>query len=1351
MRFYQKSKSKIPAFQRRRLDALRFETLEHRHLLASDLSVIADPWSTDAVSLSAVTQRAMCDSFIPGELIVATQVSANRTDARSVLSAFDWSGLTGVDGARPVKTLMTVDKGPERSAAMVQLELGDHTDIFAVMQELQGKPGVLWSTPNFVFGDTDPRDLIPNDPQFPSQYHHTVMRNVQAWDISLGSPNVLVGITDDGVDLQHQDLSAAIWSNPGEIPGDGIDNDGNGYIDDVNGYNFLNQNNNTDALPGDNHGTHVTGITAATINNGVGTVGTAAGVSVLPLKWYDGGTWTAAIIAETFTYAADNGADIVNTSYNMDSWASDPVVNAAFDYLYDAGVLHFNSAGNSAALNPPRQVFVESLLVASTDNGDGKSSFSNYGDGIDIAAPGGSILSTTPNNTYSVLSGTSMATPNAAGVAALIWSAHPTWSREQVAAQLLATADNIDAVNPQYVGLLGAGRVNSFRALSQTIGAPKITYFQGLPADGGTTTTTPTGFDVSFSQIMDPASVNAAASYDLRGAGVDGVFDTADDDLVAISIPSVYKIGTNRFHVEIPMGSLGFDDYRLTLLPGGLQNPFGTPLDGNGDGTGGDAFQTFFTLEPPAAVPLFPLGSLVYQRSFPNGLESSTDTDTFTIDLDQGQTLTVLVEGAAGLIPTIRVTDPGGVTLADVAGVGHDALAQVLSVADAGTYVVTVGSAMNTFGPYQVRLLLNAAFESEPYGGGENNALQSAEDIDATALTLVGSASPDVQRLAVVGTLPSSSGDVADGEDFESGSLDSRWTTSSSNSLGRIAVSGAFGTAAGNYALMMDVTTNNNFNLNEAVWNVDLTGISSPTLSFYHAEWTDEENPLPVMFTGSVNGDGVSISDDGVTWHRIFNPSNQATGVWVRQSVDLTAAATSAGITLGANFQVKFQQYDNFSLATDGRGFDEIAIYTPAVNEDWYSFSLADAERATIGATVVSGSGSLAMELYDSDGTLLATGSGTENVSSIISQFQDPTNDGDADRYFARVVGSDVSYSMLVTRNAGFDTEPNNSSLQPQPLSGLRGVLGYASSQLPADVYSLTLAATEQLSLAATLPAGGPNLFDNQLATPAGSALVMELRDPMGNPVGTDSSLITYTATMTGEYTLTVSASQAEGEYAISIDQSLVTLPGDFDNDGDYDCDDIDALVAAIAGNSTDLLYDLTGDGQVSLEDLDLWRVLGGAANLPSGNAYLPGDATLDGTVDGEDFLAWNAHKFSTTAAWCQGDFNADGNTDGADFIIWNANKFTSALLVVGRPPAADAQTDPALAADVKRPHADQLSNETQVQSVQSPVIAVVFATPFDHVSSRRQLGNDGRFDANAAIVDAIFAQPISEHDKLAV
>jgi hypothetical protein len=128
----------------------------------------------------------------------------------------------------------------------------------------------------------------------------------------------------------------------------------------------------------------------------------------------------------------------------------------------------------------------------------------------------------------------------------------------------------------------------------------------------------------------------------------------------------------------------------------------------------------------------------------------------------------------------------------------------------------------------------------------------------------------------------------------------------------------------------------------------------------------------------------------------------------------------------------------------------------------------------------------------------------------------------------------------------------------------------------------------------------------------------------------------------------------------------FVPLVGDFNNDQELDCDDVDALVAEIAGGGGDLAFDLTGDGLITLEDLDEWLTFAGTVNV--GGPYLGGDANLDGIVDGLDFVEWNANKFTTMAAWCAGDFNADGFIDGLDFIIWNGNKFMSSDHAVAVP-----------------------------------------------------------------------------------
>ena len=116
----------------------------------------------------------------------------------------------------------------------------------------------------------------------------------------------------------------------------------------------------------------------------------------------------------------------------------------------------------------------------------------------------------------------------------------------------------------------------------------------------------------------------------------------------------------------------------------------------------------------------------------------------------------------------------------------------------------------------------------------------------------------------------------------------------------------------------------------------------------------------------------------------------------------------------------------------------------------------------------------------------------------------------------------------------------------------------------------------------------------------------------------------------------------------------------DFNNDGQLNCTDIDALVGEVAAGTNSSLFDLTGDGSVDIADLDEWRVQAGAANLPSGNPYLPGDANLDGAVDASDFNIWNSNRFSQTAAWCSGDFNADGFIDASDFNVWNSHRLMS-------------------------------------------------------------------------------------------
>ncbi|HRK31221.1 MAG TPA: S8 family serine peptidase [Tepidisphaeraceae bacterium] len=395
---------------------------------------------------------------------------------------------------------------------------------------------------------------------------------------------------------------------------DGLDQGGNGFADDIVGRDFwTNDNNSNPSQASDDHGSHVAGIVAATADNGVGVAGTAPGVTVVPLRFYStsGGTWTSTIVLNAYSYAAANNLKILTTSYNVDGFVSQQAFHDALNVMYDAGVLHFNSAGNNGALNPPRQRFDTTLYVANTQMNDVRNSGSNYGWGIDLAAPGTGILSTTlganvSTFTYESFTGTSMSTPNAAAVAALIWSEHPDWTREQVAAALIASTDNINALQTSTVnGLLGSGRVNSNKALNQPIAPPKFKnttqtpLLPGLPAEGATVASAPTSFTLDVANVFDPATM-IASNFELRGDGADQQFGTTDDTIIPLTLgfgdasapTHGYQIGTNRLFFTVN-GAMAPDRYRFTASAN-LQDPFGQALDGNADGIGGDALTRTF-------------------------------------------------------------------------------------------------------------------------------------------------------------------------------------------------------------------------------------------------------------------------------------------------------------------------------------------------------------------------------------------------------------------------------------------------------------------------------------------------------------------------------------------------------------------------------------------------------------------------------------------------------------------------------------------------------------------------------------------------------------------------------------
>ncbi len=317
-------------------------------------------------------------------------------------------------------------------------------------------------------------EIVPNDPRYEEQWNLPLIEMPRAWAIEKGSSDVIIAIVDGGIDYTHEDLSAKIWRNPGEIPDNEIDDDKNGYIDDIRGWDFTDAPNvaaEGDSVVGDNdpidesgHGTHVAGIAAADVDNRLGVAGVAWNCTLMPLRAgasYGAGTnlqdddSSAAIV-----YAVDNGAKIINMSWGSNRKSF--VIRDAIDYAYARGALLVAAAGNERAQDTIYPAGYRKVIsVAATDQNKQRFYQSNFGASIDICAPGNVILSTQIDNRYRRLTGTSMATPHVAGVAALILSKRPNLTHEEARRILMVSVDSTFE-SPE---LVGAGNLNAAKAL----------------------------------------------------------------------------------------------------------------------------------------------------------------------------------------------------------------------------------------------------------------------------------------------------------------------------------------------------------------------------------------------------------------------------------------------------------------------------------------------------------------------------------------------------------------------------------------------------------------------------------------------------------------------------------------------------------------------------------------------------------------------------------------------------------------------------------------------------------------------------------------------------------------------
>jgi thermitase len=361
-----------------------------------------------------------------------------------------------------------------------------------VLQILNQDPRVQYAEPNWIYRTTSilPESQTVSDPLFNELWGlknigqtdrngtqgkvGSDMKVEQAWQQGYtGNKNIVVAVIDTGMDLNHPDLAAQLYKNPNEIPGNNIDDDGNGFIDDVSGWNFAAGTN----LPQDDqdHGTHCSG-TIGAVKNDQGVVGVAWNVSIMPIKFLDAsGSGTLANAIQAVQYAT-----LMNVKITSNSWGGPGFSQALKDAIEQSkqnGILFVAAAGNSgrsndSTANYPSNYAVDNVLaVAATGNRDQLASFSNYGKKtVHVAAPGVDVLSSIRNGKYGKMSGTSMATPHVAGAAVVLWATNTAYTYLDIKERLIKSSDMVPALMQK---TQAGGRVNLLNAI-HGIYPPKI-------------------------------------------------------------------------------------------------------------------------------------------------------------------------------------------------------------------------------------------------------------------------------------------------------------------------------------------------------------------------------------------------------------------------------------------------------------------------------------------------------------------------------------------------------------------------------------------------------------------------------------------------------------------------------------------------------------------------------------------------------------------------------------------------------------------------------------------------------------------------------------------------------------
>lgn len=373
-------------------------------------------------------------------------------------------GVTGVRRLHPnAKTRIDLP----RLDLWIELRLSGSIDPHTVVSALRDRPEIQ-AVETFLL--PIPAE-IPDDPGYGNQYYLPQIMAPEAWDLQKGDSTVVIAIVDDAVDYTHPDLWNNVFTNELEFSGlPGVDDDGNGYVDDIHGYDVADDDPEASSgVPGHTHGTQVTGNAAAVTDNGIGVASPSWNCEYLPVKAsLDSDPDVIGAAYEGIEYAALMGADVINCSWGRGGTASE-YQQEVIDYATGLGSLVVAAAGNdgTSEFHWP-SAYLNVVSVAAVNANDVRAGFTNFGRTVDITAAGVNTYSTQRGGGYGYWGGTSASSPIASGLAALIKSGQPGMNPDQLARQLVLTADNIDDSNPGYEGLLGIGRINAYRAVTET-------------------------------------------------------------------------------------------------------------------------------------------------------------------------------------------------------------------------------------------------------------------------------------------------------------------------------------------------------------------------------------------------------------------------------------------------------------------------------------------------------------------------------------------------------------------------------------------------------------------------------------------------------------------------------------------------------------------------------------------------------------------------------------------------------------------------------------------------------------------------------------------------------------------